>query len=68
MLARFRKLARTSPPVHDAPREELLHAQWIEPELVGEVTFMEWTSAGSLRHSSWRGWRPDKSPSDVRVE
>ncbi|SFN89315.1 ATP-dependent DNA ligase [Mycetocola miduiensis] len=68
MLTRFRALARKSPPVHDAPRDELLHAQWIEPELVGEVTYMEWTSAGSLRHSSWRGWRPDKSPADVRVE
>jgi bifunctional non-homologous end joining protein LigD len=68
MLTRFRKIARASPPVHDAPREELLHAQWIEPELVGEVSFMEWTSAGSLRHSSWRGWRPDKTPADVRVE
>ncbi|MET0713345.1 MAG: ATP-dependent DNA ligase [Mycetocola sp.] len=68
MLTRFRTLARKSPPVHDAPRDELLHAQWIEPELVGEVTYMEWTSAGSLRHSSWRGWRPDKSPADVRVE
>jgi bifunctional non-homologous end joining protein LigD len=32
------------------------------------VSFMEWTSAGSLRHSSWRGWRPDKAPADVRVE
>jgi bifunctional non-homologous end joining protein LigD len=68
MVSRFQKMARTSPPVHDAPRDELLHARWIEPELVGEVTFMEWTSAGSLRHSSWRGWRPDKAPGDVRVE
>lgn len=68
MVSRFRTMARTSPPVHDAPREELLHARWIEPELVGEVTFMEWTSSGSLRHSSWRGWRADKSPAEVRVE
>jgi bifunctional non-homologous end joining protein LigD len=68
MLARLRKMSRKSPPVHDAPRDELLHAQWVEPELVGEVTFMEWTSAGSLRHSSWRGWRPDKAPADVRIE
>jgi bifunctional non-homologous end joining protein LigD len=68
MVSRFQKMGRESPPVHDAPRDELLHARWIEPELVGEVTFMEWTSAGSLRHSSWRGWRPDKAPADVRVE
>ncbi|MET4637175.1 ATP-dependent DNA ligase [Mycetocola sp. 2940] len=68
MVKRFRTMGRESPPVHDVPRDELLHARWIEPELVGEVTFMEWTSAGSLRHSSWRGWRPDKAPTDVRVE
>lgn len=68
MVQRFRTMARESPPVHDAPRDEMLHARWIEPELVGEVTFMEWTSAGALRHSSWRGWRPDKVPADVRVE
>ncbi|GHD39490.1 ATP-dependent DNA ligase [Mycetocola manganoxydans] len=68
LVTRFRSMAREKPPVHDAPRDELLHVHWIEPELVGEVTFMEWTSAGSLRHSSWRGWRPDKSPEEVRVE
>lgn len=68
MVARFRGMARQTPPVHDAPRDELLHVHWIEPVLVGEVTFMEWTSAGALRHSSWRGWRPDKSPDEVRVE
>lgn len=68
MVARFRGMARQTPPVHDAPRDELLHVHWIEPTLVGEVTFMEWTSAGALRHSSWRGWRADKNPADVRVE
>ncbi|MET0932097.1 MAG: ATP-dependent DNA ligase [Mycetocola sp.] len=68
MVTRFRGMARQTPPVHDAPRDELLHVHWIEPTLVGEVTFMEWTSAGALRHSSWRGWRADKSPGDVRVE
>jgi bifunctional non-homologous end joining protein LigD len=55
-------------PVHDAPTEEMNHAHWVRPELVGEVTFAEWTGSGSLRHPSWRGWRPDKSPDDVRIE
>lgn len=68
MVSKFKGMARRTPPVHDAPRDELLHVNWIEPTLVGEVTFMEWTSAGALRHSSWRGWRADKSPDDVRVE
>ncbi|MET1053055.1 MAG: ATP-dependent DNA ligase [Mycetocola sp.] len=68
LVGRFRTMAVDAPPVHDAPRDELLHVHWIEPVLVGEVTFMEWTSAGSLRHSSWKGWRADKSPDEVRVE
>jgi bifunctional non-homologous end joining protein LigD len=67
-VKKFAPLALDTPPVHDAPSDELSHAKWIRPELVGEVTFMQWTTSGALRHSSWRGWRPDKSPKDVRVE
>jgi bifunctional non-homologous end joining protein LigD len=43
-------------------------AHWVEPELVGEVAFAEWTGDGSLRHPSWRGLRPDKKPEQVRLE
>ena len=35
-------------------------AQWVEPRLVGEVAFTEWTSDMTMRHPSWRGLRPDK--------
>jgi len=38
---------------------------FVEPRLVGEVRYGEWTSDGRLRHPSWRGLRPDKSPEDV---
>jgi bifunctional non-homologous end joining protein LigD len=40
----------------------------VTPKLVGEVAFTEWTPDGLLRHPSWRGLRPDKSPQDVRPE
>jgi len=40
-------------------------AHFVAPVLVGEVRFTEWTSAGRLRHPSWRGWRPDKRPQEV---
>jgi bifunctional non-homologous end joining protein LigD len=43
-------------------------AQWVEPELVGEVAFTEWTSDNLLRHPSWRGLRPDKEPGEVHRE
>jgi bifunctional non-homologous end joining protein LigD len=37
---------------------------WVEPRLVGEVSFTEVTSAGSLRHPLWIGLREDKEPSE----
>ncbi len=40
-------------------------ARWVEPDLVGEVAFAEWTGDGHLRHPSWRGLRPDRQPEQV---
>ncbi len=56
-------LARTTPPVPDVPREHARRAHWVEPALVGEVAFRNWTPDGRLRHASWRGLRPDRVPS-----
>ncbi|GII26561.1 hypothetical protein Pmi06nite_00030 [Planotetraspora mira] len=59
-------LERPTPPFADAvPREHARHAHWVEPLLVGEVQYAEWTGDGRLRHPSWRGLRSDKSPGDV---
>ncbi|MDI2037042.1 ATP-dependent DNA ligase [Paenarthrobacter nitroguajacolicus] len=52
-------------PFKDIPKEDAAGAHWVKPELVAEVTFGNWTGPGRLRHPVWRGWRPDKSPSDV---
>jgi bifunctional non-homologous end joining protein LigD len=38
---------------------------FVEPELVAEVDFTEWTSAGILRHPSYKGLRDDKDPKEV---
>jgi bifunctional non-homologous end joining protein LigD len=38
---------------------------WIRPELVGEVGFSEWTTAGQLRHPRYLGLRRDKEPRAV---
>jgi DNA ligase D-like protein (predicted ligase) len=35
-------------------------ATWVEPELVAQIAFMEWTSDGRLRHPSFLGLRFDK--------
>jgi bifunctional non-homologous end joining protein LigD len=42
--------------------------QWVEPKLVGEVGFSEWTSAGLLRHPRFLGLRSDKPARQVRRE
>jgi ATP-dependent DNA ligase len=38
---------------------------WVEPELVGQVGFSEWTTAGGLRHPRYEGLRRDKDPASV---
>lgn len=68
MLARFAKLERATSPFETVPKVEVTGAHWIRPSLVGEVEFAEWTTTGRLRQPSWRGWRTDKKPSDVRRE
>jgi DNA ligase D-like protein (predicted ligase) len=38
---------------------------WVEPRLVGQVGFSEWTRDGELRHPRFQGLREDKDPADV---
>jgi bifunctional non-homologous end joining protein LigD len=40
-------------------------ATWVEPELVAQVAFMEWTTDGRLRHPSFLGLRVDKTAREV---
>ncbi len=62
------KRARKTSPFANAPRDISRHAQWIEPELVGEVAFSEFTPDGFLRHPSFMGLREDKKASEVKLE
>lgn len=59
------QLARKTSPFHEVPRPDSADAHWVTPQLVGEVTYGEWTGPGRLRHPRWRGWRVDKDPSEV---
>jgi bifunctional non-homologous end joining protein LigD len=51
---------RASSPFIEVPALHARGVQWVEPEWVGEVEYRAWTPEGRLRHSSWRGLRPDK--------
>ena len=49
-------------PVRSLPRS-MVH--WVEPRLVAQVGFSEWTADGELRHPRFQGLRDDKDPTDV---
>lgn len=54
---------RPDPPFADpVPGPEQVY---VEPELVVEVQFSEWTDEGMLRQPSYKGLRSDKDPRDV---
>jgi len=48
--------------------EEMRVMQWVKPELVAQIRFVEWTAEGRLRHAAFLGLRSDKSAREVRRE
>lgn len=75
ITARLRGMERKTPGVSGVPAEDASDARWVTPSLVGEVTYADWAEGSDgasgerrMRHSVWRGWRPEKSVEDVVVE
>jgi bifunctional non-homologous end joining protein LigD len=71
LLAKLKPLERKGSPFREAPkmpkvRKDAVH--WVEPKLVAEVEFVEWTHDGRLRAPSYQGLREDKEATDVRRE
>jgi bifunctional non-homologous end joining protein LigD len=60
LKARARDTSPFTPPP-EPPRQAI----FVEPELVAEVEFTEWTREGILRHPAYKGLRDDKRPQDV---
>jgi DNA ligase D-like protein (predicted ligase) len=58
------KRVRETSPFEDA-RVPGKDVRWVEPELVGQVGFSEWTNDGRLRHPRFLGLRRDKAARDV---
>ncbi|MFJ4233590.1 ATP-dependent DNA ligase [Cellulosimicrobium cellulans] len=75
LVAELGRIERTTAPAAGVPREDARDARWVSPRRVAEVVYAEWTGPGEgegddipfgkLRHPVWKGWRRDKSPSDV---
>jgi bifunctional non-homologous end joining protein LigD len=67
LMARMTPLAREAATV-EAPRPVARQAHWIEPKLVAEIAFTEFTDEGVLRHPSFIGLREDKGAAEVVPE
>ena len=62
---RLAPLRRDAPALDDVPREHARHAVWVEPVLVCDVDYTQWTAVGRLRHPSYKGLRDDVDPGTV---
>jgi bifunctional non-homologous end joining protein LigD len=62
--ARMQALERpTSPFDRGRIRESAVH--WVQPQIVAQIGFSEWTRDGLLRHPRYTGLRDDKAARDV---
>jgi bifunctional non-homologous end joining protein LigD len=64
---RLDKLSTEKAPA-PVPRPEARGAHWVQPELVAEIAFAEFTADKVVRHASFLGLRGDKKAKEVVVE
>jgi bifunctional non-homologous end joining protein LigD len=66
---KFESIKREDSPFILAPKPKTNEKfTWLEPKLVAEIKFAEWTSENLLRQASFKGLRTDKDPRDVNLE
>jgi bifunctional non-homologous end joining protein LigD len=71
LLARLKPLKRSDSPLETVPKMPRVRKgdlTWVEPEVIVEVAFVEWTHDGHLRAPVFLGIREDKAAEDVRRE
>ncbi len=66
---KFAGIKRREAPFQLAPKpRKHERITWLEPELVAEIKFAEWTEENLLRQASFKGLRTDKEPRDIKRE
>ncbi len=66
LKAKVSALELAKPPFHQLPTGVKGH--WVNPKLVAEVSFGDWTNEGRIRHSVFHGLRTDKEPEKITRE
>ena len=80
VFEKLRPLARVECPFVNLPEtrqtrwgealtaEKMKKCIWVNPELVAQIEFLEWTESGHLRHAKFAGLRDDKDARTVVKE
>ncbi|HWJ45135.1 MAG TPA: DNA ligase D, partial [Gaiellaceae bacterium] len=71
LLQKLKQLARPDSPLREVPKMPKVKkgdVVWVEPKLVAETRFAEWTHDGRLRAPVYEGLREDKEASEVHRE
>lgn len=68
LAARFKPLTQKTMPFVTVPRPIKRDAVWIDPVLIAEVDYAEFTDDGQVRHGAFLGLRDDKEADAVTLE
>ena len=71
LLVRLNPLRRSHPPFAEVPKMPRVRKDdvvWVEPALVAEIRYAEWTHDGRLRAPVYLGLREDKEAGEVHRE
>ncbi|HEY6835594.1 MAG TPA: DNA ligase D [Gaiellaceae bacterium] len=71
LLKKLKPLARKDSPFPEPPKMPRVRkgdVVWVEPKLVAQVSFAEWTHDGRLRAPVYKGLREDKEAGEVHRE
>lgn len=68
LVGQFNKIKLSESPFEDKVNLSGRQPVWLNPVMVAEVTFAEWTQNNRLRQPVFKGLRHDKFPQELKVE